>query len=105
VNVSNNQAIDRLVVELATTREESQLVGLFAQLDLEAEKVWFVDQDYASVALVNAAAGVAWARRQALLRHALHRARQFASFATSGSEGMSRMCEVERIQTLLGNGT
>jgi hypothetical protein len=104
VSVPDNQAIDRLVLEIASVSEESRLAPLFAQLDLEAEKVWFVDQDYASVALVKAAAAVASpGRRQELLRHALHRARQFASFATSGSEGMSRMREVERIQALLGN--
>ena len=101
-----NKAIDRLVVEIATVTEDSRLAALFAQLELEAEKVWFVDQDYASVALVNAAATVASsARRQELLRHALYRARQFASFATSGSEGMSRMSDVERIQALLNNVT
>jgi hypothetical protein len=104
VSGPGNEAIDRLVTEIATVSEESRLASLFAQLDLEAEKVWFVDQDYASVALVKAAARVASsARRQELLRHALHRARQFASFATSGGEGMSRMREVERIQALLDN--
>jgi hypothetical protein len=103
---ASDHSIDKLVFELATVVEESRLASLFARLELEAEKVWYVDQDYPSVALVNAAATVASSvRRQELLRHALYRARLFASFATSGSEGMSRMCEVERIEALLDDVT
>jgi hypothetical protein len=93
-----------LAQAIAAASDTAALPPLFAAFDAEADRLpWRDDRDDGALALQAAAAEAgASAVRDAMLAHALERARRCAAGATAGSEGIARAVHVAELERLRG---
>ncbi|KAF0812707.1 hypothetical protein IGB42_02999 [Andreprevotia sp. IGB-42] len=95
--------VEALVAAALRSQTMHELQIALAQLEPEANQLdWPFDRDFAALLIqVKASALLPGALRRAALAFALARARWCASAATSGSEGLARMCHVQELERLL----
>lgn len=93
---------DALVQGIAHSEDLALLPPLLARLADESDRIgWFLDCDYAAVALQAAHSRTASPQlKLAMLKFALERARWCASCATAGGEGLARSLHVHELEAL-----